>query len=154
MAGFFQCIHKAGLVGTAVAFNDDAAQTEENRTVEFARVEFVFHAFQGGDGGDGGQFVEQGELKFFPDGAAHEFNRAFDGFQHNVTDKAVGDNHIHFAGKNAVAFHVADEIQFAAPQQLECPFGRVRAFDVFRADVEQADDDIRESEQDTAEPQS
>ena len=39
------------------------------------------------------------------------FDRAFDGFEHDVADKAVCDNHVGFAVQDAVAFNVADEIQ-------------------------------------------
>mgnify|MGYP001743590068 CR=1 FL=1 len=122
-----------------MAFDDDAAQAEQDGAVELAGVQFAFQAFQGGESGDGSHFVEQVALEFLTDGSAHEFDRAFDGFEHDVADKAVCDNHVGFAVQDAVAFDVADEIQFAAFEQFEGLFDGVRAFDVFGADVKQAD---------------
>lgn len=48
MVGFFECVAETGFVCAAVAFDDDAAQPEQDSTVEFARIEFVFQAFEGG----------------------------------------------------------------------------------------------------------
>ena len=110
-----------------MAFDDDAAQTEQDGAVEFARIQLAFQTFQGGEGGDGCHFVEQVALEFLTDGAAHEFDRAFDGFEHDVVDKVVCDNHVCFAVQDAVAFDVADEIQFAAFEQFEGLFDGIRA---------------------------
>ena len=78
-------------------------------------------------------------MEFTADGAAHEFNRAFDGFEHNVADEPVCDNDIGFAIQNAVAFDIADEVEFAAAQQFEGLFDGIRAFDVFCTDVQKSD---------------
>lgn len=63
----------------------------------------------------------------------------FDGFEHDVADKAVGDDDICFAVQDAVAFDVADKVEFAVLQQFVGLFDGVRTFDVFRADVDQPD---------------
>lgn len=47
VVGFFECVAETGFVCAAVAFDDDAAQPEQD-TVEFARIEFVFQPFEGG----------------------------------------------------------------------------------------------------------
>lgn len=53
--------------------------------------------------------------------------------------KAVGDDDICFAVQDAVAFDVADKVEFAVLQQFVGLFDGVRTFDVFRADVDQPD---------------
>ena len=78
-------------------------------------------------------------MEFTADGAAHEFNRAFDGFEHNVADKSVCDNDIGFAIQNAVAFDIADEVEFAAAQQFKGLFDGIRTLDVFCTDVQKGD---------------
>ena len=78
-------------------------------------------------------------MEFTADGAAHEFNRAFDGFEHNVADKSVCDNNIGFAIQNAVAFDIADKVEFAAAQQFKGLFDGIRAFNVFCTDVQKGD---------------
>ena len=78
-------------------------------------------------------------MEFAADGAAHEFNRAFDGFEHNVADKSVCDNNIGFAIQNAVAFDIADKVEFAAAQQFKGLFDGIRTFDVFCTDVQKGD---------------
>lgn len=70
---------------------------------------------------------------------AHEFDCAFDGFEHDVADKAVGDDDICFAVQDAVAFDVADKVEFAVLQQFVGLFDGIRTFDVFCADVDQPD---------------
>ena len=78
-------------------------------------------------------------MEFAADGSAHEFDRAFDGFEHDVADKAVGDDDICLAVEDAVAFDVADKVEFAVLQQFVGLFDGVRTFDVFCADVDQPD---------------
>ena len=78
-------------------------------------------------------------MEFTADGAAHEFNRTFDGFEHDITDKSVCDNDIGFAIQNAVAFDIADEVEFAAAQQFKGLLDGIRAFNVFCTDVQEGD---------------
>ena len=58
---------------------------------------------------------------------------------HNVANKTVCDNDIGFAIQNAVAFDIADEVEFAAAQQFKGLFDGIRTFDVFCADVQKGD---------------
>lgn len=48
VVGFFECVAETGFVCAAVAFDDDAAQPEQDSTVEFARIEFVFKPLRAG----------------------------------------------------------------------------------------------------------
>lgn len=58
--------------------------------------------------------------------------------QHNVADKTVCDNDIGFAIQNAVAFDIADEVEFATSNSFKGLFDGIRTLDVFCADVQRA----------------
>ena len=139
MIGFFQRESEAGGVGAAVAFDHHAAQAEKNRAVVAAGVEAIAHAVERGFGRQAAEFVEQAAVELFADGSAHKFDRAFDGFEHDVADKTVGGNHVGRAAEQAVGFNVADEIQAALAQQGEGLFDHFCALDFFGTDIEQAD---------------
>ena len=80
VVGLEQGIFEGFYVCTAVAFDHDAAQAEEDGAVKLARVEAVFEAAQGGQCQQGGKFVQSVATEFFADNTADEFNRSFNGF--------------------------------------------------------------------------
>ena len=73
------------------------------------------------------------------DDATHKACRAFYGFEYDVAHKAVGNHDVYFIAVYLVGFDVADEIDGALLEQLKGLLNGFGAFDVFRADVEQAD---------------
>ena len=139
MIRLVQRIGKAHRIRAAVAFNHNAAQPQENRPIEAARVEPFFEAAQRRQRTQRAQLGQPVAVQLFFNRTADKFDRTFHRFQRDIADKAVRHHHIDPAAENLVAFHVSDKIQRTVFQQTECLLHHFRAFDVFRTDIEQAD---------------
>lgn len=121
-----------------MAFDHHATQTQQGRAVIAAVVDAAAQPVQDRRGNSAGQQRDEVALEFFANDAGQHLRQPFDGFEHDIADKAVADDHVHRALENIVAFHVATEVEGTGAQQFGGFLDHLIALDDFLADVQQA----------------
>src|SRR5512134_2749515 len=65
--------------------------------------------------------------------------QTFADLERNVAGKPIADNNVRSAGKDILAFDIADEIDAGLSDELECLFCEFVAFYILLADAQEAD---------------
>ena len=99
----------------------------------------MFEAPQNGHGGKRRQTGQETAAELLPDHLSQHSGKPFRGLERNIANKPITDDHIDTALVDVIAFYVADEVEWAVPEQFCSLSYRVVTLDDLLADIEEPD---------------
>src|SRR5215472_6114400 len=137
--GDTDAVHNGALIGTAVAYDADAADAEQRSAAVLGVINALLEVVKGFAAQQRAHLRCDGGLKALAQGGGDEFGDAFTGLKSDVADESVADDDVGPAVVEVAAFDIPDEVKAKLAKQREGVTSEGVALGLFLADGEKAE---------------